>query len=270
MDFIEFLGVNENTKKYEMVPEGKLFRITLLRDIGRLKRGTRGGLIESEKNLSHDGGCWVDEDSTVTGNAVVMGNSKIMESHIYGSAMVDTKGLVMFSKVYGDAKILHSAEVISAEVSGKAVIKDTASIDGGKNQVVTISENAVISGSSIVAGQAVVRGNSVVTDKATVSGKAIVAGDSKITERANVSDESKVLNTLVSGGSSVGGSANVENSKLNSVSGVRGNAHVEICELTDSEITHNAKVYESTLVKSRVGGTVTMRNRNLKNEEIMQ
>ena len=40
-------------KKYTMEREGSLYRIT------RILGGVRGGLIESERNLSHEGSCWV-------------------------------------------------------------------------------------------------------------------------------------------------------------------------------------------------------------------
>ena len=61
-------------KKYELIPsdmEG-LFRIKALKDFSNVKKGDIGGYVESEKNLSQDGNCWIYD------NAVVMGNAKVL------------------------------------------------------------------------------------------------------------------------------------------------------------------------------------------------
>ena len=42
-------------KKYELIPDGSLFRLRALRDFGDVKKGDIGGLVESEENLSHNG-----------------------------------------------------------------------------------------------------------------------------------------------------------------------------------------------------------------------
>ena len=41
----------------------KLYRIEAVRDFGRIKKGQRGGYIENEKNLSHEGDCWIHDDA---------------------------------------------------------------------------------------------------------------------------------------------------------------------------------------------------------------
>ena len=75
--------MNGNTmKKYELIesdkttPNGKpLFQVIALRDFGFVKKGDKGGYIESEANLSHEGNCWVFDDAEVSGNAQIFGEA---------------------------------------------------------------------------------------------------------------------------------------------------------------------------------------------------
>ena len=67
-------------KKYELTQNSitlnnkTLYQIKALKDFGLIKKGNLGGYIESEKNLSHDGNCWI------SGNARVYGDAKIYEN----------------------------------------------------------------------------------------------------------------------------------------------------------------------------------------------
>ena len=64
-----------------------LFRVV------RCSDGTRGGLIEKESNLSHEGACWVSGDAQVYGDAWVSGDARVYgNAQVYGDAWV-----------YGDA-----------------------------------------------------------------------------------------------------------------------------------------------------------------------
>lgn len=76
-------------KKYELTNETKLcygrtlHRIVALRYFDSVKKGDKGGWIETEENLSHEGKCWVYdeakvfENAKVCGNAVVCGNAEV-------------------------------------------------------------------------------------------------------------------------------------------------------------------------------------------------
>ena len=67
------------SKKYELVESSKiilrnviLYRIKALVDIPNIvKAGELGGYIESEKNLSHKGNCWMGDDAKVYGDAYI-------------------------------------------------------------------------------------------------------------------------------------------------------------------------------------------------------
>ena len=66
-----------------------LRRIVAVQDIvdanGRVivKKGTKGGFVESEKNLSHEGCCWIADKACVYQNARVSNNAQV-----YGRARV--------------------------------------------------------------------------------------------------------------------------------------------------------------------------------------
>lgn len=71
-------------KKYKLlkddttIVDGRtLYRIEALRDFADVKKGDKGGYVESEKNLSHEGDCWVYNSAKVYDNARVYGNAVI-------------------------------------------------------------------------------------------------------------------------------------------------------------------------------------------------
>ena len=63
--------------KYELIPEGNLFRIRALKDFGDVKAGDLGGFVESEKNLSHVGDCWISDDAKVFDSTRVSDDARI-------------------------------------------------------------------------------------------------------------------------------------------------------------------------------------------------
>jgi hypothetical protein len=76
-------------KKYKLTNETKtLPRGTVLHRIEALidwlwgPAGTKGGLVESEKNLSHGGECWVSGNAQMYCNAWASGVAKIESCHI--------------------------------------------------------------------------------------------------------------------------------------------------------------------------------------------
>ena len=92
-------------KKYELTDETievygtALHRIKALKDFGNVKKGELGGYVESERNLSQEGNCWVCGNAKVCGNAEVCGNAKVYgNAWVYGNAEVCGN-----ARVYGDA-----------------------------------------------------------------------------------------------------------------------------------------------------------------------
>lgn len=130
--FQEFLNEQSN-KKYELTNEtikvnGKtLYQIKALKSFGKVKAGTLGGYIESEKNLSQIENAWVGDKAKVYGNGWVLTNAKVYDNaEVYGNAMVSGDALV-----YGDAKVYDKAVVGGdAKVYDKAAVFDKANVYG--------------------------------------------------------------------------------------------------------------------------------------------
>ena len=131
-------------RKYELTDETKeidgriLHRIVATKDfyygdgdrISIVRKGDLGGFIESEENLSHDGGSWVMNNAWVFGNARVSGNAQV-----FGNACVSGNAHVCGNAwVYGDALISGNAQVSgNAHVCGNAFITsldDISTISG--------------------------------------------------------------------------------------------------------------------------------------------
>lgn len=98
-------------RKFELSSEKKdgLFRIRSLIDIPgtSIRKGTMGGLVENESNLSHDGSCWIYDNARVFRNAVVKDDVKVFGyASIFDDAEVSGTGFVFsYAKVYGKTKI---------------------------------------------------------------------------------------------------------------------------------------------------------------------
>ena len=78
-------------KKYEMIKEGRRFRIRALKDFGDVKAGDIGGLIEKEENLSHEGNCWIYDQ------ARVLDNARVLDSAIVGGNTIVSEHALIFS-----------------------------------------------------------------------------------------------------------------------------------------------------------------------------
>ena len=83
-------------KKYELTDETidvsgtTLHRIKALKDFGNVKKGELGGYVESERNLSQEGNCWVCGNAKVCGNAEVCGNADYITIKGLGSKYRNT------------------------------------------------------------------------------------------------------------------------------------------------------------------------------------
>lgn len=102
-------------KKYRLLEDdiitvgGKtLYRIEALRDFADVKKGDKGGYVESEDNLSHVGNCWVFGNALVSGTARVSDSARVCED-----ALVSDD-----ARVYGTARVLGNACVLgNAKIS---------------------------------------------------------------------------------------------------------------------------------------------------------
>jgi hypothetical protein len=66
-----------------------LYRVQLLEDINGYPKGSIGGYVENENNLSQDGGCWVSGDAKVYGDAIISGDVWVLEeTKVFGDIVV--------------------------------------------------------------------------------------------------------------------------------------------------------------------------------------
>lgn len=167
---------NRITKKYEFVEDDTitmpitgrvLHRIRALVDIpNRCKAGDLGGYIESERNLSHNGSCWVAHNAKVCADALV-----IEDAYVRNNASIEDHALVADYAIVSD----------NAVISNLATIKEHASI----------CDNAQIFGKAVCCGVCTIRndskigGNAYIGDSAeifgtTIGGNVTIDGDLKI------------------------------------------------------------------------------------------
>lgn len=169
--------MNEN--KYKLTDETitcldkVLRRIEALKDFADVKKGDKGGFIESEENLSQKGNCWIYDNAIVYENARIHGNAGIYAHvSIYGNA-----------KVYGYATVYDNATIY-----GNAIIYGNAEICGNTKvyENVEICENAIIDGNAQVYGNAKVYENVVICDNVKICGNTIIDGNAEISGNATV------------------------------------------------------------------------------------
>lgn len=79
-----------------------LYRIQALKDFGDVKVNDLGGWIQSERNLSQEGNCWVYDEAKVFDDAEVFNGAKI-----FGKA-----------EVYCNARIFDDAEIKNGTILG--------------------------------------------------------------------------------------------------------------------------------------------------------
>jgi carbonic anhydrase/acetyltransferase-like protein (isoleucine patch superfamily) len=109
-------------KKYEMIPDEEtgLYRIKALRDIpwiteGRsVHTGDIGGFVETEKNLSHEGSCWIFDNARAIGYSKIKDDARILHDAIVeGQSTVNGHSIIM-----NKAHIYHSSIVTNSRITG--------------------------------------------------------------------------------------------------------------------------------------------------------
>lgn len=165
-----------NTKVYEGIT---LHQIQALRSFGKVKKGYLGGWIYHEKNLSHEGDCWVADNAIVTENAEVRGNAIVSKNavvnhfaQVYGNAQVTENSLVQsYAQVYGNAQIFGHARVCAyAKVYDNALV----------SQYVNISGYSKVYGNAIILGFVRTNHDTEIFGMAYIHQREVFEGNSKI------------------------------------------------------------------------------------------
>ena len=188
----------ETDKKYKLTDEcitigdKKLYRIESLKDFAFIKKGDKGGFVESEENLSQNGNCWVYRNARVKGDAKVFGDAQV-----YGNASIFGKAKVFGNaQVFGDAKVCEATEVYgdtmvlgNTIVYGKAKVFGKARVNGDAK----VFGDAQVYGNAMVYGNACVFGDAEIYDNVRVYGNAEVFGNVHIKGDADISSISDYI-----------------------------------------------------------------------------
>ena len=174
------MAKKENTKKFELVENltlyhngGLLYRIRALKNFGDVKKGDIGGWVESEKNLSQKGLCWIYDDAKVSDKARVSENARVMDL-----AVVDSN-----ARVHGTASICDISHVTDyATVRGNSIVRDKSCVMefGLVDDHVFVFDRATVSGRAQVVGFARICDDTRVTNGSIVSGNSFIVGNGYI------------------------------------------------------------------------------------------
>ena len=161
------------SKKYKLTDEtinlngATLYRIEALKDFCEIKKGDKGGFIESEDNLSHEGNAWVYDDACVYDNALVTDDACVSDN----------------ARVYGNSLVYSNAQVYdNARICGNARVCGNAYVYG----------YTYVYGNSLVYGNARVSDNAYVYDNASVSDNARVWGNVRVYGNTNVCGDAEI------------------------------------------------------------------------------
>lgn len=165
---------NQVGKKYVLLDKpvrinGRtVYRIKAVRIFGDVKKGTLGGCVASENNLSHDDECWIYENGVVMEHAMVKDNARIYHGIVCESATVLNCATVGRT---GDETTV---------ISGWAVIRDNARVYGPSR----VEEFAMVKDCASVSNHAVICGNAVMENHSSAFGSAIVMSNARFSDKA--------------------------------------------------------------------------------------
>ncbi|MBR4002760.1 MAG: hypothetical protein IKI95_01650 [Clostridia bacterium] len=112
--------------------------------------GTLGGFVESGKNLSQQGVCWIDKNSVVCGTSQVSGDVQVLDnSLVFDNAQLSGSGEIKHSNIGGNAKV-HNADIQDSTIRDNAFLYSQNYIKNGSINIKTslIDKNTIISNNS--------------------------------------------------------------------------------------------------------------------------
>lgn len=157
-----------------------LHRIKAIRSFNNVKEGDLGGYIQSEKNLSHEGNCWVYDDARVYGDAIVRDDATVRDK-----ATVCEFAKVTNQSMVGDC----------ASINGRAVVMDNAIVRGNAYiyDGVVVCQYAHIYGEVYIIGHSMIGENAIVCGKTFIDGRHFIMGDAYVTRSEDVISVGPIL-----------------------------------------------------------------------------
>jgi carbonic anhydrase/acetyltransferase-like protein (isoleucine patch superfamily) len=236
----------KSDKKYELLPktlttardghsetnggttfEFKVYQIKALRDIPEhgIRRGTYGGHVESEKNLSQDGSAWIGK------NCVVYGNATVKDNAVLSSKRRDLVRIGGEAEISGNAKIQSGDGYEALSIRGNSKVTDNAEISGivimkkrneGSHGRIEVSGNAKISNATLVEPYS--QGHTL-----TITGNAVINGEAYHTEISG--------HSTINGNAAISGYIDIHDSEIGDCALVHGG---KFCQV---KVTENARLY---------------------------
>lgn len=127
-------AVSDYGNKYMLEREGTHFRLVATKEFWCgdyfVKRGSKGGLVDSPDNLSQDDSCWVTKDACVYGNARIDGDALIADRAIVcADAIVRGKSIIRDDCQVCGKSIVDGGSVVAGSIELVGVKLDGAIID---------------------------------------------------------------------------------------------------------------------------------------------
>ena len=154
------------TNDYQIINGYKVYRIIALTDIYvhkkdeyiKIKKNTLGGFLMSENNLSHEGGCWIHNNSIVMHDAVISGETQVDGFSIIGRGVSITDGIIINTSIHnncilgGNLRIENSSlsngvflhtdkQIINCEIHQSKIIIDHINLTLFKRYIRFLAEN---------------------------------------------------------------------------------------------------------------------------------
>lgn len=164
-----------------------LYRIVALRDFSDVKAGDRGGYVQSEKNLSQHGDCWIYDEAMAMDSSRVEENAKmydkteiLINASMRGNSQIHDKAQMLGdtmithdARMWGEAVIFGNARLYDfAQMFDKSLMRGCAAMYGAASmrdytemsETAILADSARLYGRTKVSGAAVLRGNAVIRE----------------------------------------------------------------------------------------------------------
>jgi len=149
----------------------KMFGVTVheieaLHDVGTdVKAGERGGFVEGQDNLAHDGDAWIYPGAVVAENAVVHGNAKVRAGCVFNEAEVRD-----FAEVVADRKGCEPMVYGRARIAMLGVVRDNGQVYGSAAVYGEVRDSAEVGADSLIEAGRTVSGREWVHDRVETPG----------------------------------------------------------------------------------------------------
>lgn len=163
-------------KKYKLTEETMCFngvtlhQIKALSSFANVEAGELGGWVESEKNLSQEGDCWITTDAKAYANAEIRDNAVLSwnaiaceNTSICDNALISDAVISGFTHIFGDVEVFGESVV-----DGNARLHGNVKVIGAKVIDADIYDNVIICDGAYVHGYVKIDGKAYISNDAEV------------------------------------------------------------------------------------------------------